>query len=63
MTEPGLTAEEHEVLTHLANAWNEFCRLSKGHPGDAAEFTFHIHALQNIVGGRVAKRCNPEIWR
>ena len=58
-----LSDNEKKVVRHLADAWNEFCRLPKGHPGGAGEFTFHVHALQNIVASRVAKRCDPDLWR
>ena len=59
----GVTAQEVEILDALALAWRVWCQLPDQHPDDPAEFRFFIHALQNLVSWRVARRVNPGVWR
>lgn len=54
---------EKAVMAHLVAAVNEFSALPEGHPSDVADFVFHIHALQNMLGCRVAARLEPTYWR
>lgn len=56
------TEAEKRVIQHLVNAWNEFRSLDEKHPDDMDEFRYSIHALQNIIAWRVARRADPETW-
>ncbi len=58
----GLTEAERSVLERLAAAWMAFRELPAQHPDDNDEFRYSIHALQNIIAWRVARRVNPEDW-
>lgn len=58
----GLTDDEQRVLSHLADAWNGFLELFIEHSSDLHEFQSAIHAAQNVIAFRVAKRANPEVW-
>jgi hypothetical protein len=58
-----LTPEERTCLDYLSRAWNAFVELPPAHPDDAAEFRSAIHACQNILAYRVAKRVDPEDWK
>lgn len=51
-----LTAQEKQVLDHLAEAWNEFCKLEVQHPNHADEFLISIHHAQRIVMCRSVSR-------
>ncbi len=56
------TEKEKIILSHLANAWNEFVELKEEHPYDAHEFCRAIHDAQKIIALRVARRADPETW-
>lgn len=56
------TEAEKNVLTHLASAWNEFVKLPENHPSEREEFMHAIHAAQDILAVRVARRADPETW-
>jgi hypothetical protein len=58
-----LSKQEIIVLNHLANAWNEFCKLEERLDHDTDEFMKAIHIAQDKIALRVARRVNPEIWR
>lgn len=58
-----LTESETKVLTHLANAWNEFCKLENIAENDANTFMHAIHEAQARIALRVARRVDPEFWR
>lgn len=58
-----LTPQEVKVLKLLRDAWNEFVELEPMVNIDLGDFAFHIHALQNIVGARVALRSDPKVWK
>lgn len=49
-------------MAHLVQAWNDFIELDQQNQIDLREFSFHIHALQNILASRVAVRVDPDIW-
>lgn len=58
-----LSAEEMDVLSHLAAAWNVFSALPPpSFPDDKDDFRRAIHAAQHLVAFRVARRVNPEYW-
>lgn len=57
-----LTRQEQIVIQRLADAVIEFNQLPEYHPSDASDFAFHIHALQNIVMGRIAVRQHPDLF-
>ncbi len=59
---PNLTDEEKVVLHHLSSSYNEFVKLPVMHPNHQTEFMQHIHELQRLVGIRVARRADPDIW-
>ena len=58
----GLTENELEVLRLLGEAWNTFVALDRKHPDDNDEFRHAIHAAQQMVALRVARRVNPGVW-
>lgn len=58
-----LTDDEKQVLELLARAWDKFNSLDRKHPSDNSEFLDSIHRAQQIIGLRVARRVNPEVWR
>jgi len=58
-----LTEQEKKVLTHLADAWNDFCKLENMAEGDGNAFMNAIHEAQARIALRVARRVNPEFWR
>jgi len=54
--------DEHEVLMHLADAWNKFLSLTGNRTDDVEEFRHAIHEAQSKIALRVARRVNPEVW-
>ncbi len=62
-TPVSLTEEEKEVLYHLKEAWNKFVSLDKNSDDNLNEYRDAIHRCQQIIGVRVARRANPEVWR
>jgi hypothetical protein len=58
----GLTDAEKEVLMHLKEAWDKYAALGKHLPHDLTEFNQAIHAAQEKLALRVARRVNPEVW-
>ena len=61
--ETRLTPAEKMVLDYLAEATKAFKALPVAHTSDESEFCFYIHALQNLIGWRVAQRADPDYWR
>ncbi len=57
-----LTAEEKEVLDHLAAACNKFISLPGVPSPQKAEFQAAIHAAQYLVSHQVASRADPDRW-
>lgn len=49
-----MTQEEKELFELLGECWNKFFALPELHKSDKCEFSAHIHALQNMVLGRMA---------
>ena len=58
-----LTQEELKCLDSLADAWNSFVALPDKLEHDNQEFASVIHAAQNHVALRVARRVDTNIWR
>lgn len=61
--EAGLSSQEKRVLELTAAVWNEYMKMPEVHPSDRTELQLFIHQIQNLIGMRVARRVNPEIWR
>lgn len=59
---PGLTADEKQVLEHLAAAWNKFLSLDTSRVDSTDAFRLAVHDAQRVIATRVASRVNPEIW-
>lgn len=59
---PGLTADERRVLDLLAEAWNAYIKLPLQYSLDRSEFAFYVNGCQGIVGLRVARRADPDVW-
>ncbi len=57
-----LTESEIALLNLLGDCWNKFSALPDHHPADAGEFVAGIHALQNMVMGRLAVRVHPDLF-
>lgn len=58
-----LTAEEKSILELSVALWNEYVNLPPS-PSDPTcrEVQNAIHAIQSIIGARVASRCDPRMW-
>lgn len=54
-----LNVREEELLESTSIIWNRFLELPMMHPDESGEFRFHIHALQNIILSRTAKKLWP----
>lgn len=59
---PGLTDAEKVCLAKLVEALKLFGDLPDHHPSDMQEMTLHLHAIQNLIAFRVARRVDPEEW-
>jgi hypothetical protein len=59
----GLTNEEKEVLQFLKEAWNKFIALDKNSGDNIKEYQDAIHRCQQIIGLRVARRVDPDVWK
>ena len=58
----GMTIGELAVLNLLADVAVAFGQLDEYHPSDMDDAVRHVHALQNIVMGRVAVRAHPNLF-
>ena len=61
-----ITEEEKKILHSLTNAWNDFVDLPPDESEesiDSKDFADAIHAAQKVIALRVARRCNPELWK
>jgi hypothetical protein len=61
-TNKGLTDQEKEILFLLADAWNKFQAIEGKHPDDNRDFLDGIHNLQRLIGVRVARRVDVDVW-
>ena len=59
----GLPRDEEDLILKLGDCAAAFWSLPSYHPSDRAEFTFHVHALQNIIMAREAVRAAPDVFR
>ena len=59
----GLTNGERSVLDATAKAWNAWCDLLGREMHDDDEFMRAIHAAQQMIALRVARRVDPDVWR
>lgn len=58
-----MTSEaEKEINSHLLEALRLWKELPHLHPSDMTELVLHIHAIQNMIAWRVARRADPETW-
>lgn len=57
---PELTPQERALTLALAECWNSFLKLPSEHPSDQGEFLRAIHAAQNVVLSRPARRTFDE---
>lgn len=58
----GLTWEEGEVIDRLFEAVEAYNGLPVQHPDEPREFADAIHAAQNQMAVRIARRYHPEGW-
>ncbi len=58
MTSPA----EKIISDHLAAVVRLWGELPDKHPSDMTELVLHIHAIQNMLAWRVARRADPETW-
>lgn len=62
MSAQGMTLAEEDALKKSAALWDAMVSLDDKHPDDDLEVRLAIHRIQAIVGARIARRVNPEIW-
>jgi hypothetical protein len=60
-----LTPAEITVVAQAAKLWDLFCSLHKdgSNEDDAVCVQKAIHDIERVIGMRVARRANPDIWR
>lgn len=58
----GLTDAEGQVMDDLLSSWDKYCKLPQQHPDEIDEFIVALHALQNLLTIRIARRCYPKGW-
>lgn len=61
--ETQLTPAERTAINLTAQLWNTASQLPDQHPSDVAELQADIHAIQNRIMARLARRRHPEIFR
>lgn len=59
----GLSRAEKEVLALLAKASNAYFDLPEEHPVEKDEWLLSVHRLQDLIGVRVARRVDPDVWK
>lgn len=57
-----LTEQEHLVLMKLKETWNEWLKLDGSTMDDNFAFRRLVHQAQYMVGVRVARRADPDVW-
>lgn len=57
-----LSREEKDILYRLGQAWNLFVSLDRQHPDELEEFRRAIHAAQNLIAVRLARKVQPDIF-
>lgn len=58
-----LTDAEKEVLSHLVQAWEKFVSLPNTSEHNLKEYQTAIHACQQLIALRVARRADPDVWK
>ena len=56
------TENELQVLRALSVAWDAFLTLPVQHPDDRDDFRRSIHASQDLIAIRLARRVDPVTW-
>lgn len=51
-----ITEKEYKCIELTKDLFNEFIKLPIEHKADCGDFTYHIHALQNIILSRCGLR-------
>lgn len=59
----GLSKAEKDVLALLVKATNAYFALAEEHPVERDEWVLAVHRLQDLIGIRVARRVDPDVWR
>jgi hypothetical protein len=54
--------EEDQILKHLTAAHNLFVKLPSQHPMEQLEWALRLHALQDMIAMRVARRVEPDTF-
>lgn len=58
-----MTSEaEKQISEHLVAVVRLWGELPDKHPSDMMELVLNIHAIQNMLAWRVARRADPEMW-
>jgi len=55
-----LSSAEKEILDLIEVLYDQFCALPEAHHSDRDEVARHLHAIQKIVGARIAYRTDPD---
>lgn len=58
----GMTKEEAECSWHIVMAWNTYADLPVQHKSEPNDFCDAIHALQQLMAMRVARRDHPKFY-
>lgn len=58
-----LTDKEKEILGYLAIAWNAWIKLPELYSDDVNEMKQAIHAAQQLIALRVARRVDRDVWK
>ena len=53
---------EKACLDSIVKAYNLFTELDRQHPNELIDFTNAIHTCQYIIGMRIARKYEPEIF-
>lgn len=58
----GLTEHEGAVMDALMDAVDAYNELPVQHPDEEREFIAAVHAAQNVLAVRLARRTHPKGW-
>lgn len=59
---PSLTAAELELTYLAAELWNKYLALPGRPSNEAPEMQRDIHAIQQRIMARLARRCHPDVF-
>lgn len=51
-----LNKDENKAIVSTVQLWNDLCQLTVEHEDDINDFRFHIHAIQDKILARPARR-------